>query len=262
MALEKKSFPFYLKSVTGRTVSGIFAVFGNRDHGGDRIHPGFFTKTLSERKGKFKHLWNHNFYGGPDVITAHIEEIKELSRAELPPELLGKYPEASGGAMVTRTYYEDPMAEAVFQRIVKGDVDEMSFSYETKKADFSEETDAAGNTIRTRELREGKLAETSDVIFGMNEATLASMSLPPEFLMKSLEHLTTEIKAGRRNSGSDVGMIKQIHDLCKSLEPTSCGETADPLAGIPELTADDLMKSFAVQMEFAKAKLRHFEAIA
>lgn len=58
-------------------VSGYFAAFNIKDSDGDIIHPGAFSKTISEMfpKGRVKHLLNHN----PSQPLGKIIELKEDS---------------------------------------------------------------------------------------------------------------------------------------------------------------------------------------
>lgn len=169
---ELKSFPQHVKSIEGRSVTGIFSVFGNQDSSywqPDIVHAGAFKKTLKERKDKIYHLWQHNFYEPPIAV---VEAIKELSRDELPKEVLKVSPDITGGMEVTRRYLDTPKANEVFANISEGVPLEMSFGFDAIKFDFVE---MDGKTVRN--LREVKLYETSDVLWGANSATLASKAL-------------------------------------------------------------------------------------
>jgi HK97 family phage prohead protease len=127
---DYKSLPFTnLKSEsTGRIRGGIAAVFGNVDEVGDRVMPGAFAKTLAEGAKRCKHLWNHSYQHPP---IASIVELRELSRAELPAEVLQKSPDATGGLLVKREYYDVELANWILQAIDAGDINEMSFAYDT-----------------------------------------------------------------------------------------------------------------------------------
>jgi HK97 family phage prohead protease len=223
-----------VKAITGRSVTGIAAVFGNVDSGSDRIHPGAFAKTIAEGQGRQKHFWSHNMWEPPIAI---ITELKEVGRADLPAAVLDYAPEASGGLQVTREYLTFDLAEAVFENIVKGQM-EMSIGYDPLKMSFTVEGE--GDTQRRiRELTEIRLWETSDVNFGMNGATVADMSkadLPLEEIAQALAGLTQDIKAGRRNANADLKLINAIHSASLALGCDEC-------AGIA--TADDGEKSRA-----------------
>jgi phage head maturation protease len=58
---EEKDFRFELKAVDADgTFVGLAAVYGNVDLGGDSIDAGAFKRTLADRGGEIKLLWQHN----------------------------------------------------------------------------------------------------------------------------------------------------------------------------------------------------------
>lgn len=215
----------------GRVRSGICAVFGNVDTWGDRIHAGAFTKTIKENLSRVKFLWNHGMY---DFTTAKILELKEVSRDDLPAEVLAKAPEATGGLKVVREYYEDETGDKILTRIDSGDINEMSFAFDiVKKSDTEEETGFDDMPKRhIRELLELKLMDCSDVQWGMNFATVASgakgFHLPPLGLLYQQFSLHLEqVKAGSRNSASDMSLINQMHKISIELG-AKCETAAEP----------------------------------
>jgi HK97 family phage prohead protease len=244
--IELKSLPSYNVKVDGnnREVAGIFAVHGNLDSYRDVSHPGSFTKTINERASRVKFLWNHDFMGGPP--TAKIIGIKEIIAEDLPQQVRDLAPGATGGVEVRREYMENSRAEEVYEAVVKGASDEMSYAYEAVRV----ETERADDEPPIRHLREVKLFEISDVIFGANPATsgmkqngfaeqtavaylawyLKTGNEIPEQLIKSismdnlftrLDEWLAEIKAGRRNASSDAARIDQIALLAYELGATN-----------------------------------------
>lgn len=211
--MEYKSLPIFTKAIEGRTVTGIFAVHGNIDDYSDVSHPGAFAKTIVERGAKIKFLWNHDMFGGPPV--AKIVSIREIGREELPQSVLATAPEATGGVEVTREYLKTASAEEVFQALQADALDEMSYGYDAVKFDFSEL-----NGARIRNLREVRLWEVSDVIFGANPATAGSKFSPPLTLL--LQHLEAQVKAGARHSASDTKLLNAIHKAAVELGATAC----------------------------------------
>lgn len=170
--MEYKNTHSYIKSIDGREVTGLASIFGNVDSGMDRVWPGAFTKSIQERGDRVKHLWQHDSFSPP---IATVLELREVGREELPDKITSQYPEASGGLLVKRSYLDTPRGNEILAGL-KSDppaITEMSFAYDIIKADFSTE---AEETIR--ELKELRLWETSDVIWGMNEATVASKAIP------------------------------------------------------------------------------------
>ena len=151
--------------ISDRTVKGFASVFGNVDDGGDIVHPGAFTKTLNEGMSRLRFLWQHDTEAPP---TAAIKSAREVKRDELPTEVKSKYPQATGGLLVEREYLSTPRAEEILAGYKAGIAFEMSFGYETIKSDFS----TVGDKQRARNLRELKGYEFSDVLWGMNPATV------------------------------------------------------------------------------------------
>jgi len=148
-------------------VEAIFAVFGNVDMGGDRIHPGAFTKTFSERGGKVKVLDAHNTNSTASAVGKTLE-LREVGPDALPDKTRAMYPEATGGAYAKMQILLDtPEGAGVFKRLKSGVIDEWSFGYDTIQHEYTK--DAEGNTIR--ELKEVRLHEISPVLWGMNDAT-------------------------------------------------------------------------------------------
>lgn len=160
------------KVVKGRTVVGFAAVLGNIDGVGDRIMPGAFKKTISESSGRIRHLWMHDPYQPP---TAVITDLVELDSAQLPEELVRDHPEVTGGLQVSREYLETPRGDEILKGVKSGAITEMSIGYSAIKFDF-EEVSRDGMTSVIRNLREIRLFDTSDVVWGANELTLAAKS--------------------------------------------------------------------------------------
>lgn len=241
MSREFKSLPvFELKAQSkGRARTGICSVFGNVDDAyswtaegittGDRVHPGAFAKTISEGRSRVKHLWNHDFSQPP---IASIKELRELTRDELPKEVLDYAPQASGGLLVTREYYEDEFSDRILKAIDAGDISEMSFGYDVKRYEITIEGEGA-NERRIREIRELALYDTSDVLWGMNDSTVALMksaAMPLPAIIQQLQIIHAEIKAGRRNAEADQKLINSLHDIAISLGCDNCTPEEEPKA--------------------------------
>jgi len=240
---ELKSIPGAVKSIKGRAVTGIFSVYGNLDDYDDRCWPGMLTKTLQERKDRILHLWQHDFSSPPIAV---ITEIREVPRDELPEMVLQRAPEAMGGALVTREYLKTPRADEVFTNIEAGSPLEMSFAYDPIKYDYEEKPDAKYEWERIRNLREVRLYETSDVLWGANDATVASKALqiPLDFLLKQLSAHLSDVqeqmqKGGARHSAADVERINQIATLAIDLGATNIKLLDEQTANDPALNDDD-----------------------
>lgn len=168
--MEFKSLPMFLKGIEGRVVSGIFAVHGNVDAGGDVSENGSFAKRLNDgTRSRVRFLWNHNGYEPP---IATIKEIREVGVGELPKSVLSYAPEATGGVLVVREYLKTERANEVFAGLTSDPpaITEMSYAYDIHGFEMKEMAD--GRFIRV--LKDVELFDVSDVNWGMNPATAAS----------------------------------------------------------------------------------------
>jgi HK97 family phage prohead protease len=231
--MEYKSGVFVPVEIKGRTVTGYPAICGNIDLERDIIHFGAFAKTLQERAGRIRHLWMHRLSEPP---TAVIDEIKEVSRDELPDQIIERAPDSTGGLQVMRTYLKHSLAESIFEGVKAGAIQEMSFSYDAVVFDF-DETDQ-GELVR--HLREVRLYETSDVNFGANDATLAAKNffMPAPYIAEQvrygLEALTNETLDPK--DAKEIGAIIQmcIDHGGKSLDTTEGDPSPSPVTNDDE----------------------------
>lgn len=246
--MEYKSVVQQVKQVDGRTVTGFAAIFGNVDSGGDRMWPGSFRKTLKERADRVRHLWQHDLTQPP---IAAIRELREVGKDDLPDDLRAKFPEATGGLLVRREYLDTPRGDEVLKGIISGAISEMSFGYDPIKTGKEETTD---DGLPVRNLLEVRLWDTSDVNWGMNEATLASKRDPVVILaellnnIKAAQNLDSAAleKTGRVLSAANLERLKAALETLTSIlsaaEPLDDGKTQPP----PTLT----------EMEVAELKAR------
>jgi hypothetical protein len=165
---EYKTIPQFTKTITGRTVTGVFCVHGNIDSGRDRSHPGLFGDGSVDGRRRAVFLWQHDAQSPP---IAKIERIYEMERADLPAPVLLYAPDATGGVAVERTYLDTPRGNEVLAGLMAGAITEMSYAYEATKWDF-EEID--GEPLPIRNIYKADLYDISDVNWGMNPATSAT----------------------------------------------------------------------------------------
>jgi len=169
-----KTLPYFVKELDAKTrvVTGIFAVHGNVDSGGDMSVNGSFEKRLSDGRSRVRFLWNHNSMNPP---IASVKSVREVGADELPAKVMEWAPEATGGVEVTRKYYSDvPLSDWVFKSIEEGDVTEMSYAYDIHEFSIKKLDD--GKEIRI--LQDVELYDISDVNWGMNPATAGVKGLP------------------------------------------------------------------------------------
>jgi HK97 family phage prohead protease len=153
---EHKSYPIDEFKAEAGTEQGTFealvAVFGNLDHGGDRIEKGAFTRTLGEWQAKGRKvpvLWSHNADDPPIGLVNEAAESGEglLVKARLLVE-------------------HNQTARSIHGAMKAGALNEFSFGYSLR--DFDHVTE---NGQKLRVLKDIDLHEISPVFRGMNPAT-------------------------------------------------------------------------------------------
>lgn len=147
MLLEYKDFTGSVKDIDskGRTVTGYLSSFGNKDHDGDIIQKGAFSKSINERKGDIFFLNQHNWQQPLSKFNVLQEDEKGLYFESQP------LPDTSYGNDVIKLY------EA-------GVLKEHSIGFITMKDDYNDEE-------KIRYIKEVKLYEGSVVTLGANSET-------------------------------------------------------------------------------------------
>lgn len=236
---ERKVLPHFRKSISGRAVTGIYSVMGNVDSYADVAVSGMFTKTVAERKDQIFHLWQHDF---DSPAIAVVKDLRELRQDELPDAIKSAYPEATGGEEVTREYLETPRGEEILKGHVAGVPYQMSFAFDPVKFDLGEQ-----DGVKVRFLREVRLYETSDVLWGANNATIASKRAPTT---KMISAALRALKSG----DMDMRAIWEAQDECYDLAGGAsafssvayllAGECSDAVASAPLIAALRMLLSF------------------
>jgi len=222
MPLEYKALPAFTTGIDGRTVTGIYAVHGNVDDGGDRGHPGLFGDGMAGGRMRARFLWQHDSSQPP---IAKIDRIFEVTKADLPAAVRLYAPDATGGVAVQRTYLDTPRAAEVLAGLTAGAITEMSYAYEVTRYDLEE--------IAARQVRNiyaADLYDISDVNWGMNPATSAEGSkgaplcVAQPTALAAVDGLASRwegvhtlrvVKEGRRFS---AGSVKEIEDAIAALD--------------------------------------------
>lgn len=189
-----------------RIVTGVAAVFGNVDAGGDVVERGAFGAAVSAFKAgrsRARFLWNHDAQQPP---IAKILDVKEVSRDQLPAAVLAKAPHATGGLVVKRQYFKDAFSDRVYQGILNDSISEMSFAYDIKKSRFEDMKDGS----KVRILEELDLFDLSDVNWGMNSATVAA----------GAKRYRGQRRPGSTLSPSIQARINRLKRFCSTLPPT------------------------------------------
>ncbi len=162
-------------------VEGFAAIMGNVDHQGDRIHQGAFTQTLNRPPDGMPQLlgWQHNL----DHPFGRTTSLTEVGRDELPPEILKRAPDATGGLKfkariaISSSTNKDRLALMKDEaQVMKG----ASIGFDTLKADFSVDRTEGATEERIREIREVRLWEVSVVALGANSAAAVTSAKDKE----------------------------------------------------------------------------------
>lgn len=175
MTRETKIFPGYVLKADEDTgiVEAYVSIMGivDEDMPPDMIELGAFTKTIQERgpagSNKIRVLHQHRWtevIGKPIVIVEH-------GRDQLPPELLEKYPSATGGLFTSTQFVLDVQrAREDFALYKAGAMDEWSIGFDTLDSDM----DKDDNSVAFRRIKEVRLWEYSPVTWGANQATITT----------------------------------------------------------------------------------------
>lgn len=240
--MERKTLPHYIKAIEGRTVTGIMAVHGVIDDGGDRSWMGSFLETIAERVpiGRVKWLWTHCDMEPP---TAKVDSAREVGPADLPPLVLQLAPMATGGVEVTRTYLKSQRADDILEGLQANAINELSYAYDPLEFSFTADQSAPWGYVR--ELRKVKWYEGSDVNFGMNPATVAEKTadllldeathaLIPDALARVFTLTAARIeggaKEGRVLSAANIEKLQNaldaLQEVLKAAQPADDGKAA------------------------------------
>ncbi|GGN32306.1 HK97 family phage prohead protease [Deinococcus daejeonensis] len=210
--MEQKATTVEIKANQDGTFEGYAAVFGNVDSYGDIIQPGAFTKTIQERRGKIRVLWNHDSFAPP------VGKLLDIS-------------EDGYGLKIKAQLSSTPRGQEIAQLMRDGVIDSMSIGYSTIRHDY-EQRDDLGREVRN--LREVKLYEFSPVNFPANEAasiTQVKRQHEAEALLTQLDaFLHAELKAGRTLSAASLTRIRAALDSITGAtdELTALLEAAEP----------------------------------
>jgi HK97 family phage prohead protease len=179
----------------------IVSVFGNVDHGGDRVVAGAFADTLAawEAKGDpIPVLWSHRSED-PEYHIGYTLEAKEL----LPGD--GQLPEAlkgNGGLYVKAQLDLDATKAAQVWRLLKGRrVTQFSFAY-----DIAQAAPIVEDGQNILELQRLDLFEVGPTLLGMNADTdLIGVK-------RHLDEIARQAKAGRVLSAKHEGLLRTAQD--------------------------------------------------
>jgi HK97 family phage prohead protease len=190
-----KEFPASVTEINEEqfTISALVNIFGIEDDGGDVVHAGSFSKTLAENGSRIKFLDSHQNRSTLNIV-GKILEIREVGRESLSPDLLLKWPEATGGLFVkVKVLTSTPEGLGVYERIRHGLVSEYSIGFDVLDADNERVTDPITKKTRVvRNIRQIRLWEVSCVPWGMNPATSTVSVKNTDGNNKAVEDMTDD----------------------------------------------------------------------
>jgi len=167
MKIERKSFKAYIKSVDDRTIVQVFSVFDVIDSYRERVKPGAFKKTISERLKRIKVLWQHNYFWPPVAV---LDAAREIGKEDLPEEILEKFPAATGALEADITYLNTDRGEEILVGIKEEAITENSIGFDVIQQGKTE-LEIEGVKVTIRDLVELRLWDLSPVNWGANPAT-------------------------------------------------------------------------------------------
>jgi len=208
-----------------------FSVFGVLDSHHDIVMPGAFTKSLAERGHKLPLIWNHDL-SAPSIGMVHA--IQEVGRDALRPDVLARFPEATGAMMADVEFFDTPQATSIYAGVKKGSPYQASYGYDAPKKSYKQ----LPNGIKARLLEEIRCHELTVCHFGSNPATYLSKAGE---LIAAYEH-----KAGARHSAADVDDLNEIGARVVRLGATNIALIEAAPQAIPTRTStvSDLLTRF------------------
>jgi len=169
---ERKEFQTYVKTIDAAQgiVEHVVAVYGNVDSHNDIIENHCFRRAAA---GLGPNVLVLDMHGRDSVlrVVGKPLSLREIGRNELPPEVLAKAPDATGGLLARTQYAMDVQHAAdVFKLVAGGFVTECSIGYTPLQVGRRTVT-VDGKTRTVRVLESCELYEYSNVLWGSNPAT-------------------------------------------------------------------------------------------
>ena len=219
MAYLYKSFDLKADGDSGK-ISGYFSTYDRiPDSYGDVIAPGAFTDTIKAREESghpFPLCWNHDL----NMIIGKVDSIEDDEK----------------GPLMTASFFDTALAQEKREIVKSGVVYQFSFAYEVlESAPVTLEDGTKAN-----ELRKLNLYEISIVPIPANQnAVMTDVKAEDTTEEKNVEIvpiMTTEEKAGRRNSQKDADAIREAIALLQGV----LGELDDTEEDEPEDGEDEV----------------------
>lgn len=172
--MEYKALKFEVKAEGEDNTFTGFASTPDLDQGGDIVAKGAFSRTIAQRGGRVKMLWNHKSDAMPVGKYTMVEERE-------------------GGLYVEGKISDTTAGRDVMTLLRDGAIDSMSIGFIAKEADYNEDG--------VRIIKDLDLMEVSLVNFPMNEMAVVTS-------VKSLD--VREIERVLREAGLSRSQAKAI----------------------------------------------------
>jgi HK97 family phage prohead protease len=218
--MQHHNFSLKVKSVddSGK-FTGIGAVYGNVDLGGDKILPGAFSRTLAGSK-QFPLLWQHN----PSDPIGSVKVTDSPVGLQVEGQLL----------------LSDPTAQKAYSFLKAGIIKGLSIGFETVKASFVDEV---------RELSELKLWELSVVTFPMNQEAMVTgvKAMSDDARAGHFKAIDTHRKAIDRHQRGIRESLKCLFDGLDDEDQSNADGESDEMEGMSMLVSE--LKELAEQAQ-------------
>jgi HK97 family phage prohead protease len=196
------------------TFEGLAAVYGNKDHGGDIIEPGAFTRTLKNSNGRVPILWQHD--KREPIGAGYLSDSREGLKIR--------------GELVMESDVARKALGLMKARVLNG----LSIGYDAVKAQYDKVKDA---TL----LKEIRLYEVSLVTFPMNPlALVGSVKTQIENVASSVKSLYEGIKSGREITPEMREELMRISEKIQALASLDSGNDSDEPPATQQLGDSDL----------------------
>jgi HK97 family phage prohead protease len=236
--LERKRFTLKIRSVDDAgSFTGLGAVYGNTDLGGDQIMPGAFTRTLAAGK-QFPLLWQHD--PSNPIGTAKVTDTRE------------------GLQVDGKLLLQDPTAQKAYLFLKSGVIRGLSIGFETLQSAMDGDV---------RQLKELRLWEFSVVTFPMNESaqisSVKSLSVSDDEVQMHLKAISRHQKAIRIHLKAILGDDEELDDDDDGgpADDPAFLEGNDSEPGGASPADDEMAKAFLAELQQLAAQARDLATV-
>lgn len=175
--MKHKTMPATITDAEDGVFEAVVSVFDNKDHGGDIVRPGAFTKSLehwAKAEAPIPVYWSHRL-DDPTMNIGEVIEAKELTSGADMPGWVNDWVKEHGGLYVKARLDDFGMGKQVQHLMKQRRVKQFSFTYDVIREQRSKDNDA-------NELLDVFLHEVGPTPLGMNPLTelISAKTKPPD----------------------------------------------------------------------------------